>query len=167
MLVWKARTFLDCLSRYAPEVFRGIDEMRAAWHTERRGQVLEAVYPTLRKISVDFGVMEPASREDFVRIVTLPLPLSWKDIGSWSSYAETLPADPQGNAMAARRSLLEDCRGTLAFSEDPEHLVAGIGCEDLIIVHTSRVTLVCRKDQAEQVKKLAAMAAERFGAEYA
>jgi mannose-1-phosphate guanylyltransferase len=116
---------------------------------------------------VDFGLMEPASREDFVRLATLPLPLSWKDIGSWSSYAETWPVDAQGNAVAARRCLLEQCRGTLAFSEDPQHLVAGVGCEDLIIVHTSRATLVCRKDQAERVKQLASLASERFGSEYA
>jgi mannose-1-phosphate guanylyltransferase len=167
MFLWNARTFLDCLARYVPEVFRGIAEIRAAWRTERREQVLHSVYPTLKKISVDFGVMEPASQEGFVRIATLPLPLSWKDIGSWSSYAETWPADAQGNAMAARLCLLEDCCGTLVFSEDPEHLVAGVGCEDLIIVHTPRATLVCRKDQAELVKQLAARVGERFGAEYA
>jgi mannose-1-phosphate guanylyltransferase len=167
MFLWRADTFLDCLTRYEPQVFRGIEEIRAAWHTERRKQALYAVYPTLKKISVDFAIMEPASREDFVRIAALPLPLSWKDIGSWSSYAETLPTDAQGNTVAAHRCLLEESRGTLVLSEDPEHLVAGVGCEDLIIVHTARATLVCRKDQAERVKQLAARAGERFGAEYA
>jgi len=166
MFLWRADTFLECLARYEPELFQGMAEIRAAWRTESRKQVLRAVYSKLKKISVDFGLMEPASRESFVRVATLALPLSWKDIGSWSSYAETRPADDQGNAMAARLCLLEGCRGTLAFSEDPEHLVAGVGCEDLIIVHTSRATLVCRKDQAERVKRLAALVAERFGAEY-
>jgi mannose-1-phosphate guanylyltransferase len=167
MFLWRTDTFLDCLKRYAPQVSEGMTEIRAAWRTERREQVLDAVYPALGRISVDFAVMEPASREGFVPIAALPLRLSWKDIGSWSSYAETWPADDRGNATAARRSLLEDCRGTTVFSEDPEHLVAGVGCEDLVIVHTARATLVCRKDRAERVKQLAARAAERFGAEYA
>jgi mannose-1-phosphate guanylyltransferase len=167
MFLWRADTFLDCLKRYEPQAFRGMAEIRAAWLTERREQVLNEVYPALRKISVDFAVMEPASRESFVRIAALPLKLSWKDVGSWSSYAETWPADELGNTAAARRCLLENCRGTMVYSEDPEHLVAGVGCEDLVIVHTALATLVCRKDQAERVKQLAAQAGERFGAEYA
>jgi mannose-1-phosphate guanylyltransferase len=116
---------------------------------------------------VDFALLEPASRESFVRIAALPLQLSWKDVGSWSSYAETWPADERGNIAAARRCLLEDCRGTMVYSEDPEHLVAGVGCEDLVIVHTTQATLVCRRDQAERVKQLASRASERFGSEYA
>jgi hypothetical protein len=42
-----------------------------------------------------------------------------------------------------------------------------VGCEDLIVVHTPRATLVCRKDQAERVKQLARLAEERFGPGYA
>jgi mannose-1-phosphate guanylyltransferase len=67
----------------------------------------------------------------------------------------------------AERCLLEGCRGSLVVSEDPRHLVALVGCEDLIVVHTPLATLVCRKDQAERVKQLAARVAERFGADYA
>jgi hypothetical protein len=35
-----------------------------------------------------------------------------------------------------------------------------------VIVHTPTATLVCRKDRAEDVKKLQALAAEKFGADY-
>jgi mannose-1-phosphate guanylyltransferase len=111
--------------------------------------------------------MEPASREAFVQVAALPLDLQWLDIGSWLSYLQVSPRDPQGNAIEAGRCLLEACRGSLVVCEDPRHLVALVGCEDLIVVHTPLATLVCRKDQAEQVKQLAAQAAERFGADYA
>ena len=58
------------------------------------------------------------------------------------------------------------CSGTLLVSDDPEHLVAAMGCEDLIIVHTGRSTLACRKDRAEDVKKLQSLVAERYGEGY-
>jgi mannose-1-phosphate guanylyltransferase len=80
---------------------------------------------------------------------------------------QVLERDAQGNAAAAERCLLEGCRGSLAVSEDPRHLIALVGCEELIVVHTPLATLVCRKDQAERVKQLANQAAERFGPEYA
>ena len=164
LFLWKASTFLDCVQRYAPETFRGIEAIRAAWGTRRRRQVLDAVYPSLKKISVDYAVMEPASREALV--AALPLDLQWLDVGSWLSYLEASPRDPQGNATVAERCLLEGSRGSLVVSEDPRHLVALVGCEDLIVVHTPLATLVCRKDQAERVKQLAARVAERFGADY-
>ena len=167
LFLWKASTFLDCVQRYEPETFRGVEVIRAAWATKRRRQVLGSVYPSLRKISVDYAVMEPASREAFVQVAALPLDLQWLDIGSWLSYLQVSPRDPQGNAIEAGLCLLEACRGSLVVSEDPRHLVALVGCEDLIVVHTPLATLVCRKDQAERVKQLAAQAAERFGADYA
>jgi mannose-1-phosphate guanylyltransferase len=92
--------------------------------------------------------------------------LSWRDIGSWPSFAETCPRDEDGNAVAAEKCLLLDTAGTLVAGSDPAHLVAVLGCEDLIVVHTPTATLVCRRDRAEDVKKLQALAAERFGAGY-
>jgi mannose-1-phosphate guanylyltransferase len=167
LFIWKASTFLACVQRYAPESYQGIQRIRNAWRGRSRGKVLGEVYPSLKKISVDYAVMEPASREGFVQVAALPLDLEWNDVGSWPAYLQVLPRDPQGNAAAAERSILEACRGTLVVSEDPRHLVALVGCEDLIVVHTPRATLVCRKDQAERVKQLASRAAERFGPEYA
>jgi len=167
MFLWKVSTFLDCVRRYQPENFRALAAVHAAWATGERERVLASVYPTLKKISVDYAVMEPASRESFVRIAALPLELEWLDVGSWLSYLQLCPRDAEGNASTAERCLLESCRGSLAVSEDPRHLVALVGCEDLIVVHTPMATLVCRKDQAERVKQLAALAAERFGPEYA
>jgi mannose-1-phosphate guanylyltransferase len=165
MFLWRAAAFLECVQRYAPENFRGIREIQQAWGTDRQERVLEAVYPGLKRISVDFAVMEPASREQFVQIAALPLGPRWQDVGSWASYPAA--PDPSGNAVAAERCLLEDSRGTLVVSEDPGHLVAVVGAEDLVVVHTPRVTLVCRREKAERVKELAALAAERFGPEYA
>jgi hypothetical protein len=56
-----------------------------------------------------------------------------------------------------------DTRGTLVASSDPGHLIAVLGCEDLVIVHTPDATLVCRADRAEDVKQLHAIVTERFG----
>ena len=165
LFLWRASAFMDCVQRFQPEVFQGIERIRAAWVSGGRQQVLASVYPTLRKISVDYAVMEPASREGLV--AAIPLDLQWLDVGSWLSYLQVLPQDGQGNAVQAERCIVEGCRRSLAVSEDPQHLVALVGCQDLIVVHTPQATLVCHKDQAERVKQLAALAGERFGPEYA
>ena len=80
-------------------------------------------------------------------------------------FAETCRHDEHGNAIGAERTLLLDTRGTLAASNDPNHLIATIGCEDLIIIHTPEATLVCRKDRAESIKELHRQVGEQFGKE--
>ena len=101
MFVWRAATLLDCIRRYAPENHAGLMRIADAWDTPRRQAVLEEVYPTLKKISVDYAVMEPASRDPAVTVAAIPMPLRWLDVGSWPSLAETCPRDEHGNALAA------------------------------------------------------------------
>ena len=166
MFVWRADTLLDCIRRYAPENHAGLMRIADAWDTPQRQEVLEEVYPSLKKISVDFAVMEPASRDASVTVAAVGMPLRWLDVGSWPSLAQTCPRDEQGNALAAKRTLLVDTHNTLAASSDPEHLIATIGCEDLVIVHTPDATLVCRADCADSIKELHRQVAARYGQEF-
>ncbi len=165
MFVWRADTLLDCIHRYAPENYAGLNRIADAWDTPGRQSVLREVFPTLRKISVDYAVMEPASRDVATPVVTIPMPLTWLDVGSWPALAQTCPHDEQGNALAAQRALLIDTRGTLVASSDSEHLIATIGCDDLVIVHTPDATLVCRRDCADAVKGLHEQVVARWGKE--
>jgi mannose-1-phosphate guanylyltransferase len=166
MFVWRAATLLDCIRRYEPEIYQGLARIAEHWATPAREAVLAEVYPTLRKVSVDYAVMEPASRDRSVRVAAVPMPLRWLDVGSWTSFAKTLPTDSEGNALAAERNVLLETGNTLVVSSDPKHLIAVAGCEDLIVIHTPEATLVCRSDQAEKIKELQQKVAERFGNEY-
>jgi mannose-1-phosphate guanylyltransferase len=163
MFVWRARTLLDCIARCAPENHAGLMRIADAWDTPRRGALLDEVYPALKKISVDYAVMEPASRDAAVAVAAIPMPLRWLDVGSWPSLAQTCRRDEHGNAVAAGRTIFLDSHGTLAVSSDPKHLIAAIGCDDLVIVHTPDATLVCRADRADAVKELHKLVEERWG----
>ena len=126
-----------------------------AWQDgAKRQAALNEIYPTLKKISVDFGVMEPASRDADLTIVTIPMNVSWMDVGSWISYGETLEADAAGNRTNAK-SIHFDSRNVVAISDDPSHTIATVDCDDLIIVHTKGATLVCKRNSAERIKDMA------------
>jgi mannose-1-phosphate guanylyltransferase len=165
MFVWRAATLLDCIRRYEPEIHAGLMRIADAWGGPDERKVLAEVYPGLKKISVDFAVMEPASRDPQVRVLAVPMPLKWVDVGSWNAFAETCPHDEQGNALGGGRPLLLRSSRTLVASSDPDHLIAALGCEDLIIIHTPDATLVCRADQAERIKELHKRVGEQFGPE--
>ena len=165
MFVWKAQTLMRCVEKYAPANHAMLVEAIEAWGHANQGEVLERIYGELEKVSVDYAVMEPASEDDAVTVAAVPMPLKWLDVGSWPAFAETREKDDAGNAVAAK-ALLMDCRGTLAASDNPEHVIAGIGCEDLIIIHTDHATLVCRADRAQDIKKLHAEVGKKFGEDY-
>jgi mannose-1-phosphate guanylyltransferase len=166
MFVWRAATLLDCISRYEPATFEGLAKIGRSWPTPQRETTLTEIFPNLKKTSVDFAVMEPASRDAKVRVAAVPMPLKWLDVGSWPAFGETCARDASGNALGTERALLLDTRGSLVASSDPRHLVATIGCDDLIIIHTPDATLVCRKDQAEVIKELHRQVGERYGKEF-
>jgi mannose-1-phosphate guanylyltransferase len=166
MFVWRAATLLECIRRYVPASHAGLVRIAGAWDGPDREAVLRDVYPSLAKISVDYAVMEPASADPDFQVAAIPMPLVWQDVGSWAALAEICPHDEHRNALAAPRHVLLDTRGTLVASSDPSHLIAVVGCEDLVIVHTPDATLVCRADRAEEVKRICEIVAERFGDAY-
>jgi mannose-1-phosphate guanylyltransferase len=165
MFVWRADTLLDCIRRYLPENYAGLTRIGRAWDGPNRRAVIEEVYPSLQKISVDYAVLEPASHDPTVTVAAISMPLRWLDVGSWPSLAQTCPQDENKNALATKHALFLDTRGTLAASSDPNHLIAAVGCDNLIIVHTPDATLVCRADCADAIKELHRQVVERFGQE--
>jgi len=166
MFVWRASTLLDCIRRYEPAVWQGLMAIAEAWEMPQRDEVLDRVYPTLKKISVDYAVMQPASRDPAVRVVAVPMNLRWLDVGSWPAFAETCPKDQQGNALAAPRHLLYETSDCLVASSDPDHLIATIGCRGLVVIHTPNATLICPAEQAEKIKQLHKLVDDQFGGEY-
>ncbi len=165
MFVWKASAFLDCVSKYEPEVCAGIKRIADGWGSPAGPETIAREYPKLKKISVDFAVMEPASKDPDVTVAALPMPLSWLDVGSWPAFADTLESDSAGNSSGGK-SLFMESSSNLAVSDDPDHLIATIGCEDLIIIHTEKSTLVCPKSEAQKIKELHKLVGETYGCDY-
>ncbi len=156
MFVFSARTVLDALERFKPETAAGMREIAAAWGTPEARATVDRVYPALPKISVDYALMEPASRDRELSVCVVPMDVEWRDVGSWPSYAETLAPDADGNRTNAR-AVHVGSRNVTALSDDPSHVIATIGLEDVIVVRTKDATLVVRADLAEKVKDVAGL----------
>jgi mannose-1-phosphate guanylyltransferase len=169
MFLWRATRFIELAARYEPELMRAVAGIAFQSGLDREGRAyataLASTYPGLKRISVDFGVMEPASRDAEVLIAALPLDIEWRDIGSWPAYGELLPRDGEGNTSSGE-TLAVESSGNVLVSTVPGHLVACLGCEELVVVHTPDATLVCPKSRADELKKLYALAAAREGGKY-
>ncbi len=150
MFVWRAATFLRAAQAFAPDTVALVERVLAG---EREA------WEQISKVSVDYGVMEPASTSPDFAVVALPLSARWLDVGSWPQYGDAVGRDEQGNAVGATLATLLDSTDCVVASADPDHLVALVGCTGLVVVHTARATLVVPADQAQRVKDLHALVA--------
>ena len=147
MFVWSARTILAAFERHAPDVLAPLRDAAAA-PGGLAGALAEA-YADLPALPVDKAILE---RADNVR--TIPIDYTWSDVGSWTSLPEVHAADGSGNCAVGGGALVaEDARGNVVYGE-PGRLTALIGVEDLVVVHADGATLVCRKDRAQDVRRV-------------
>jgi mannose-1-phosphate guanylyltransferase len=131
---------------HLPDMVDGLDAIADAWRSEGFETRLAEVFPTLEKISIDFGVMERQQGT-----LMLPLPVNWNDVGSWTSLESLYESDSEGNVISGEAMLLETSN-TIVSSDGG--VVAARGVKDLIIVHTPDATMVCRRDDDQGVKAI-------------
>ena len=163
MFVWRADTFLAALAAHAPRLAAAADRLGAAFAGPPRAlkAALDREYASLEKISVDYAVMEKADN-----LVAARGDFGWDDVGAWPSAGDHLPHDPDGNALAGRVETLA-AKGGVFVNGQPGHLLAVMGAEDLVVVHTADATLVCTREAAPGLKALVKkIAAARDGARF-
>ncbi|WP_189112461.1 mannose-1-phosphate guanylyltransferase [Pilimelia terevasa] len=152
MFVWQVRTFLAELARQCPDLHAGLSRIADAWGGPEQDAVMGAVWPTLRRISVDYAVMEGAAAAGLV--ATVPGDFGWNDVGDFHTLGDVLPADAAGNVVLGDGpTLLEDCAGTVVVAGSGR-LVSAVGVRDLVVVETADAVMVCPRDRAQDVKRL-------------
>ena len=82
----------------------------------------------------------------------LEVPYHWNDVGDWRAVASLLEHDAAGNAIQGN-VVARDTTGSIIISDDGG-LVATLGVDDLVVVHSGKATLVARKDQLDKLKAL-------------
>lgn len=82
----------------------------------------------------------------------LEVPYVWNDVGDWRALATLLKRDESGNAIQGD-VVTRDTTNSIIISDDTG-LVATLGVNDLVIVHSGKATLVARKDQLDKLKAL-------------
>ena len=80
--------------------------------------------------------------------------LRWNDVGSWDSLYEVFAPDQDGNIVLGGKYIGQDTRGSLVYQNQDQRLIVTIGVEDLIVVDTGDVLLVCHKDEAQKVRQV-------------
>ncbi|MFI5098312.1 MAG: mannose-1-phosphate guanylyltransferase [Candidatus Acidiferrales bacterium] len=152
MFFWRASTFLAALKKYLPKTHDAMEVL--ALHIGKRSYAatLRRIYGKLENISVDYAVLERATREEGPsRVYVMPADIGWSDIGSWAAVHELTAKHPGDNVLAGEGHTL-DAEGNFLWS--PDKFVAAIGVRDLVVVDTPDALLICPRERAQDVAKI-------------
>lgn len=147
VFVWKASTILEKFESLVPDIYADLMKISDAIGTPAEQETIEAVYPTIRKISVDYAIMEPSAASGDVLVV--PGEFGWSDVGSWDQLSAMHAPDEAGNILFGDALALDASNCTVYSSRKT---VTIVGVEGLVVVETPDAVMVCPKERAQDVK---------------
>jgi mannose-1-phosphate guanylyltransferase len=157
MFLWSARTLADALRKHLPKTAPLLEEIAAAFGTQKFAATFRRIYPKCENISIDYAVLEPRSAkgEQASNIFCLPADFGWNDLGSWTALhehhaAKANPAD--GNLVAASGTFL--LNASRNYIHAPGKFVAAVGVSDLVVVETKDALLITTRQHAQDVGKV-------------
>lgn len=152
MFFWRVSTFLENLRRFLPATHAAL--MDVSRHIGRPSYVsaVRRMYRRIENISVDYAIMEPATRlSGPPKVFAIPADIGWSDIGSWDAVYELLASKPNANVSAGPVFTL-DAEGNYLWSS--RKFIAAIGVRDLVFVETEDAVLLCPRSRSQDVGKI-------------
>ncbi len=147
IFVWRADTILAAVEALLPDLHAELQSVSKAWHTHQRMEVLKGAWARVPRTTIDYGVMEKATR-----VAVVPVDIGWDDVGNWATLSEVVQGDEDGNIVHGNgRLLLLDTSDTYVYTT-AGRLVAAVGLEGFVVVDTPDALLICPKDRAQGVR---------------
>lgn len=151
MFIAKAEALLEQLKISQPELHDGLIELANAWDTEKRGAVVDKVWPNLTKIAIDYSVAEPAAEAG--RLAVVPGGFDWDDLGDFAAIAKLHSHGRKSDLaiLGENARVLADASSGVVVSQSGR-LISLIGVNDIVVVDTPDALLVTTSANAQRVK---------------
>ena len=105
------------------------------------------LFAQMPDISIDFGLLEKTKNVNVIKSN-----FNWDDLGSWDSVEKYL--EKVGDNAVKGNNLTIESKGNIIYNYSNDKMIAIVGIDDLIIVNSDDVIMICPKDKAQDVKKI-------------
>jgi mannose-1-phosphate guanylyltransferase len=147
IFAWKVKNIVAAFEKLLPEIHEVFDAGKKFLGTDQERETIEHIYPQVVNISIDYGIMEKAEN-----VYVIPASFGWSDLGTWASAYDTLEKDYFGNAVGGDNVFVVDAINNMVHAK-AEKLVVLQGIENLIVVDTDDVLLICKKENEQNIKE--------------
>ena len=151
MFIWSFVTITEALQKHQPEMEAACHRwFEAAASSTKLHRVLKKEYPDIKKVSIDYALMEKAQN-----VIVADGAFRWDDLGAWTALARHLKGDRSGNC-AVGEMISVDAARNIVFDARTKNktVIALVGIKDSIIVQTDDALMVAHKDEAQKIKEL-------------
>ena len=149
IFVWNVDTIFNNIAKYNGQIAALMNRIAQSFGTNNERNVVEGLFPMCEKISIDYAVMEPASKEELV--VTHPADFGWSDLGNWASLHDKLEKDVAGNG-AVGNVLLFECCNCVVHVDDAKKVVLQ-GLDGYIVSEKNGQILVCKRSEEQRIRE--------------
>lgn len=160
IFIWQVKNVLKAFEEFQPEMFELFDSEKENFNTPNEKHALDRIYPLCTNISIDFAVMEKADN-----VYVIPSSFGWSDLGTWNSAYDNLEKDYLGNAVSAENVIVIDATRCMVSAPKKKLLVLQ-GLDDMIIVDTEDVLMICSKNKEQEIKEYVAEVKRSKGDSY-
>jgi mannose-1-phosphate guanylyltransferase len=146
MLIGTIESILSNVKKHLPDTYDKLSKAVNLPDSDENFLALTKAFQEIESISFDYGVLEKSSD---VRVVKGSF--DWSDIGSLDALDAVFDADSNNNAVAGLYAGI-DTKNSVIYSKDG--IVAAIGLENMIIVNTYDIVLVCPRERAHEIRAM-------------
>jgi mannose-1-phosphate guanylyltransferase len=147
MYAWTMGTAARLWEQYKPEVWAAAQEAVVAMGTGDRSAV-QRTYATIPAETIETMLMQHVS--ELATVVDTSM--QWSDVGKWQTIKHLLSKNEEGNVHRGT-IVSHESTGNLVFAPEGK-MVAVLGMEDMIIVDTDDVLLICPAEKSGEIKSL-------------
>lgn len=145
IFVWNVNTIIRAFENYLPELHEIFSQVKN-YNQKEESEEIEIAYPQCTNISIDYGIMEKAKN-----VQVLPSFFGWSDLGTWNSAYDNSEKDYLGNAVYGSDVMIIDASQCMIKAPDGKLLVLQ-GLENMIVVDTPDILLICERNREQQIK---------------
>lgn len=145
IFVWNVKTITDCITKYKSNIAADMNKITNI-------SDVATIFPHCEKISIDYAVMEPASKDGLV--YTHPADFGWSDLGNWASLHDKLTKDANNNGFVGNVHLYE-CKNCVVHAEDAKRVVLQ-GLDGYIFSEKNGKILLCQRSEEQRIRDFSA-----------
>ena len=146
MFIWRVDVILDEIKNLMSDLYEGLVAIEKSLTSLNFKEELKSVYAQLKKISIDYGIMEKSSK-----VFLTKGSFNWSDVGSWEEVYQLSEKNEKGNAAIGKvyTNMVSD-----SYIYSPDKVTAVIGLDNVIVINHHDTVLICRRDKAQDVKEI-------------
>lgn len=148
MFIWKSKTILKLTKEYLNPTYEILKEISICSNEVYQNKLFEN-YSKVEAVSVDYGIMENAKE-----IYVIPCDFGWDDVGSWNAVERYRKKDEYNNVFIGKVKNVEGNNNLIMAKDKP---IITVGIDDIFVVETDDVILLCKKDNIDNIKELRKM----------